>query len=454
MTATLSDPRRAPRRPAEHRARRLADADPAGRVRRHRTLNTPGTLRALLAALVLLSLAWGALGGWVASQHSSAAVALVSVDEPLSGDARQMFQSIADADVTITSALLASSEPPLSETRRYENDIKTAAGDLSQLRTAGGDQAETAALDAFGTGLPVYNEDVAKSETSYALGYRLTGGSFLQVASEEAHLVLLPNAKSVFTQENDALTAASGQATDLPTIIAALVLAVITAFVLYRAQRWLARRTNRMLSVGLMLTSVLLVGSALWLAAAFFAARSDLDHAIGQGSRPAAKLAQADIDVQQIRGDAVLNVISRSGNTSFQDNFQTTSAQVGPGSGSLLSAAAAAQGGGGTGASLIAAAEREAPAWYAANDSVYSQGHAAQYAEERTTVISSAAAAGYTALEGDITGAINADQGVFTSTATSGAHALDPLESIVLVASLLMALGCGWAFSRRLAEYR
>ena len=123
MTATLSDPRRAPRRPAEHRARRLADADPAGRVRRHRTLNTPGTLRALLAALVLLSLAWGALGGWVASQHSSAAVALVSVDEPLSGDARQMFQSIADADVTITSALLASSEPPLSETRRYENEL-------------------------------------------------------------------------------------------------------------------------------------------------------------------------------------------------------------------------------------------------------------------------------------------------------------------------------------------
>ena len=119
MTATLSDPSRAPRRPAEHRARPPADADRAGRVPRHRTLNTPGTLRALLAALVLLSLAWGALGGWVASQHSSAAGALVNVDEPLSGDARQMFQSIADADVTITSALLASSEPPLSETSRF-----------------------------------------------------------------------------------------------------------------------------------------------------------------------------------------------------------------------------------------------------------------------------------------------------------------------------------------------
>ena len=453
MTATLSDASRPPRRPADHRARRPADA--TGLASRRRTLNTPGTLRALLAALVLLSLAWGALGGWVASQHSSAAGALIAVDEPLSTDARQMYEAIADADVTATGAYLASPTPPLSELRRYQDDIQTAASkDLAVLHAARGDQAETAALEAIGTGLPVYKADIAYAATEYATGFRLTGGSFLQVASDEAHLVLLPNAKIVFTQENDALTAASGQATDLPTIIAALVLALVTAFVLYRAQRWLARRTNRVLSVGLVLTSVLLVGSALWLGASFFAARSDLDHAIGQGSGPAGNLALADIDVQQIRGDAVLNVISRSGNTSFQDNFQTTKAQVGPGPGSLLSVAAAAQGGDGTGASLVAAAEREAPAWYAANNTVYSQGHAAQYEEERNTVLGSAESAGYTALEGDITRAIDSDQGVFTSAATSGAHALDPLEVVVIVASLLMALGCGWAFSRRLAEYR
>ena len=37
--------------------------------------------------------------------------------------------------------------------------------------------------------------------------------------------MLLPAANTVFTQENDALSAASGQATELPTMIAALVLA-------------------------------------------------------------------------------------------------------------------------------------------------------------------------------------------------------------------------------------
>ena len=69
------------------------------------------------------------------------------------------------------------------------------------------------------------------------MGFTLTGGSFLQVASEEAHLVLLPAANSVFTKENATLSASSGQATELPTVIAAVVLAVLTAFALYRAQR-------------------------------------------------------------------------------------------------------------------------------------------------------------------------------------------------------------------------
>jgi hypothetical protein len=63
-------------------------------------LHTPGKLRALLAVLILLSLAWGAFGGWVAVKHSSAAGSLVTVNERLTLESRQMYQSIADADAT------------------------------------------------------------------------------------------------------------------------------------------------------------------------------------------------------------------------------------------------------------------------------------------------------------------------------------------------------------------
>ena len=106
MTATL--PAKATG-PATYRAPR-----PARPVSR-RALNTPAALRALLAGLVLLSLAWGGFGGWVATQHSSAADSLVSTDERLSLEAREMFQSIGDADATITAAFASAASPSPSD---------------------------------------------------------------------------------------------------------------------------------------------------------------------------------------------------------------------------------------------------------------------------------------------------------------------------------------------------
>jgi hypothetical protein len=437
---------------AAHRAAR-----PAGRSRRV-LVHTPGKLWALLTGLVALSLAWGALGGWVATQHSSAADSLVSVNEQLSLDARHMYQAIADADATITAAFLASDTPPLGQLQRYENDLSTAHSELSGLQAAVGDQPVVgAALAQVGGALSAYAGFVGEATAEYAMGYPLTGGSFIQDASEKAHLVLLPAASEVFTQENAALNAANSQATEVPAEVALLVLAVLTGFAFYRAQRWLARRTNRVLSPGLVIASVLLAVSVIWLAAGYLSARTDLDRGIGHGSAPAQDLALASIGVQQIRGDAVLNVISRSGNASFQDDFVATSKMIGPGPGTWLGDAAAAQQSGGLGPSLAATAARDATSWYAANTQVYKLGTASDYAGERNLIVGTTSGntlAGYNALETDFSRAIGADQAAFASGASDGANELDPLTGVVIATSLLMAAGCAWAVSRRLAEYR
>src|SRR5262249_14886246 len=81
-------------------------------------------------------------------------------------------------------------------------------------------------------GLPVYAGYVSQAQTEFLLGYRLTAGSFMQVASEEMHLTLLPAARASYAQENAALTAASARATGLPWIVVVLVLAIALGFVL------------------------------------------------------------------------------------------------------------------------------------------------------------------------------------------------------------------------------
>jgi hypothetical protein len=277
----------------------------------------------------------------------------------------------------------------------------------------------------------------------------------MQVASEEAHLVLLPAARTIYALQDTALTVASSQATGVPLVIVAGVFAVVTGFALYRTQRWLTRRTHRVFNYGLVTASAALIISVVWLVVTFAIARSDLVQGIGSGSRPAGTLAQASIDVQQARGDEILNLISRSGDTSFEQNFQSVRNQIGPGTGTLLAVAASASRG--QAVAQVTAAARDAGSWYAANEQVYHLDLAAAYAAETKLVIGTGpggSAAGYTQLESDISRAIADNLSTFQSRATAGASAFGPLEGVVIVAALLMAAGCARGLGRRLGEYR
>ncbi len=67
-------------------------AVPGGvRQRRLDLATTPGRLWLVLGGLVLLSLAWGALAAFTASQYASAASSVVTMREPLSLDAQRIY---------------------------------------------------------------------------------------------------------------------------------------------------------------------------------------------------------------------------------------------------------------------------------------------------------------------------------------------------------------------------
>jgi hypothetical protein len=277
----------------------------------------------------------------------------------------------------------------------------------------------------------------------------------MQVASEQMHLTLLPAARSIYASANARLAAQSAQATGLPWIVLALVLSAGLGLTLYRAQRWLSRRMRRTINYGLLLASVVMVATAMWLVVAYAVARGDLQDAERHGSAPAQSLAQASITAQRGRGDQILNLISRSGSTSFQGDFTTARRQVGPGPGTLLASAAADSTG--EAAAQVAGAGRDAAAWYTISDRAFGLDVAADYAAETSLVIgsgTSSSAARFTRLEADISRSITADQVVFSAGATAGAGAFTGLEAAFVVAAVLMAVGCTWGLYRRLAEYQ
>jgi hypothetical protein len=426
------------------------------RVRRRRRIGlpsastTPGRLRLIQVALVVLSLAWGALAALTVSQHASAADNVASSSEPISLDAQRMYQSLADADVTVSTAYLYGRIGPFADRQRYQNDIAVATADLKAVTAASGSSSVAASLSTLSAALPIYTGYVEDGQIYNSLGYP-AGGSFIQVASEEMHLTLLPAARSVYTQENAQLTKASAQATGLPLAIIALVAGLLTAFFLFRTQRWLSRRTHRTINGGLFLGSVAILVALVWLVAALASGRSDLLQATGHGSAPAETLAQADIEALQARGDETLNLISRSGDANFQQDFRAAQSRLD----TLLPNAAAQSNA--VAANQIAAARSAATSWFAVNrqaqalDAVFDYG-----AETRLEIGSGPGTAGtvFGQLETDLRAAINTDQGVFSANAANGAGAFTGLEAGMIVLALVMAVGCAWGLSRRIAEYR
>jgi len=412
-----------------------------------------------MIGLLIASLAWGAVTAWTVIQHSSAAHDVVATTEPLSLSAQQMYLSLSDADVTASGAFLARVNVPLPQRQRYAADISQAAADLSSLRNAASgssNQQLVSSLAAVSAGLPLYASYVAQAQTERSLGWLLTASSLMQVASEEMHVTLLPAAQKIYQQENAALTASSARATGLPWIVIVVLLAIVLGIVLFRVQRWLTRRTHRMVNYGLLAASVVLVACTLWLAVAFVIARSDLQRGVGHGSTPAESLAKAAIYTQQIRSDEVVNLISRSGDKPFLQDSQSVRHILGPGPGTLLTTAAQASPSG-AGAYWATKAASDEKAWYAVDSQVYAYDGNAQYRLETPMVTgtkSGSSGAGFSRVEDDLSRAIAADQVTFHSGAAAGSNAYAGLDVGIIVAALIMAAGCTWGLARRWAEYR
>ena len=420
-----------------------------------RATTTPAKLRLLLVGLVVLCLVWGALAAWVVSQRAAGANNAVSSSETLSLDGQQIYRALSDADATAAAGFLSGGLEPINGTPRYRADIARAAAHLASATAAAGHTPAARDLATLSAGLPVYTGEVQTARADNRLGLPL-GAAYLREASGLMRGTLLPAARNISAEADAQLAGASGQATGLPLALVLLVAAVIVGYVLYRAQRWLLRRTHRRLNVGLVVASVAGVISLLWLAIALTVARADLLQARDHGSTPVAAMAGADIAALRARADESLTLIDAQGDDSFQADYLAIQHRLGPGPGTLLTnAVSAAQGSPGAGSARAAATA--ATAWYKAHKTVRALDNNGQHAQAVHLVTTQGpghSSTQFTRLDNSLTSAIAADQAVFRAHAVAGRNAFTGLEIGLIVLALIMAAGCARGLTTRLAEYR
>jgi hypothetical protein len=414
--------------------------------------STPGRLRVALIAFVAASLAWGALAAFTVNQYSSAADGVVATSESLTLDAQHIYQDLSDADDTEATAFLNGGLEPFALRDRYLADIHQAAAAIENATAMGGNSA---GLVTLSTNLPVYTGEIETARADNRIGYPL-GAAYLREATTLMNGTLLPAANNLYMTENSGLTATSAQATGLPLVIVTLIAGLAIGYVLYRTSRWLARRTHRRVNFGLVAAGVVLLLSLAWLAIVFTGARSDLLTAQARGSVPVGALARADIAALQAHDDESLTLIDDSGDDMYQAGYVVQQKALGPGQGTLLTAAAtAAAGSPAAGAAHAAAAH--AQAWYQAHAKL----RALDNGGNHTAAVASALGSGpaeaggqFAAFASDLASGISADQRAFAVSAGAGENMYTGLEAAVIALALLMAAGCAWGLSRRLVEYR
>jgi len=436
-------------------------APPGGLAKRARFIvdpsTTPGRLRLLLGVLVLLSLAWGALAAFTVYQYSSAASSVVAVREPLSLNAQQIYRHLSDANDTAATAFLSGGLEPAAARQRYLADIRAAGTEIETATARGGAMLSgvSADLETLAAQLPVYAGEVETARADNRLGLPL-GAAYLREASELMRATLLPAASDMYTAENTSLHASSAQATGLPLAAVTLAVGLGIGYVLYRTSRRLRRLTHRVFNYGLLAARAAVAVSLLWLAAAYTVGRGDLLTAQARGSAPVEALAQADIAALQAHAYESLTLVDNGGDDAYQQDYLRQQRALGPGPGTLLTAAQTAAAGS-EASGPAAAAIRHARAWYAAHASVRALDDSGSHPAAVRSVLGSGpgdAGTQFGALSTDLAAGIAADQATFDSSARAGQGAFTGLEPGVIAAALVMAIGCAWGLNRRLAEYR
>jgi hypothetical protein len=416
----------------------------------------PGRLRLVLGVLVLLSLAWGGLAAFTASQYAAAAASVVNVREPLSLDAQQIYSRLSDANDAAATAFLTGGLEPAATRQRYLADIAAASSGIENATAQAGAGSGAAASDlrTLALDLPTYAGEIETARADNRLGLPL-GAAYLREASALMRKTLLVAAEDLYATENASLNGASAQATGGPLIGVAVAAGLAVGLALYLASRWLHGRTNRVFNVGLLAAGVVVVLSLGWLSFAFAGARSDLLAAQARGLATVQAVAQVSIAAQEAHADESLTLIDNTGDDTYQTDYLTEQHALGPGPGTLLTAALAAARGT-PAAPSVGAAVSDAQSWFAVHAKVRSLDDNDNHPAAVASVLGTAPGDDgweFTRLSGDLATAISEDQAVFDSTARSATGAYAGLAPGVAVAALIMAAACAWGLGRRLAEY-
>jgi hypothetical protein len=301
----------APPAPANSRGRLPAASTNLAAGLRRTAGTTPGRLTLAMVGLVVLSVLTGVVGLLSVQGRADTLDDLTNNREPFSAAAQQIYRSLSDADATAASAFLTSAVEPPALRQRYQNDLNQAGNALAVAATDISGVTDAAKpLSVLATGIPTYTGLVERASANNQQGYP-AGSAYLREADNLMQATLLPAAQTLYAIDTKRLADAQDEAAAFPWVAAVLCVGLLVALIM--TQRFLRKRTNRVVNVGLVVATGAVIVAILWSATGLVLESVHVAHGRSAGSAPSNVLAQARTEALQARTAETLQLVARGG---------------------------------------------------------------------------------------------------------------------------------------------
>jgi hypothetical protein len=414
---------------------------------RSRLETTPGRLNGYLIVLTVLGLLAGLSAVVGAVQRNDSIDGVVNRSGPLAVQAQRLYRALSDADATAAAAFLSSAAEPPDLRQRYQLDIADASAALAAAASAGITEANDS-IARISAKLPVYTGLVETARTQNRLNLPV-GAAYLREASALMRDELLPAASQLYRSETAQLDRDLSAGSSFPWLTIPLILVLLGGLVL--AQRYLTRRTQRLVNRGLGIATVATVVMLLWVAVSWLDVSSQLGRSRHEGSAQVNLIAQARIAALQARADEALTLVARGSGDAFEKDFTERMATL-SGAAGLVGQARNEARSADVGKDLDEALG-DVAAWRSQHQKVRALDDGGQYPEAVTLALGDTANT-FKDLDTKLGDAIATADGAFRDHASSADGAMTgaavgwSLLTIVSIAGLVLGL------RQRIAEYR
>jgi hypothetical protein len=289
---------------------------------------TPGRLRAWSAAVVAGLVVVGAIVGTAVHVRGSAARSVGSAEAPELVASEGLYGLLADADATASIIFLKAGRESPDLRQRYESDIEQAGQRLAAVaKGAATTRMEQAAVEDIASHLPVYAGYVEAARANGRLGSPV-GAAYLRQASTLMAHDLLPAAITVYEQTATRLDHAYRRGTSAWELVAVAVAGALLVGLLIAVQVLVARRSKRVLNVGLAGATVVALVLLTWTLARLVSAQGALIDAQHKGSDAVQLLSAARILTLQAQSDDNTALIERGSGQSYIADFDSVARRL------------------------------------------------------------------------------------------------------------------------------